>query len=334
MVAGDEIQVIEALTPPPSPARVRESTTPPLRIGVVQHAWSDDAAALRTWLDAAVDAAAAHGARIVFVPEVTLSRYPADTLPTGTASEAAEDLESGPTLDFARAAARRTGMYVHASLYRRADGDDGLGLNTAIIVDPSGALVATTNKLHIPVTAGYYEDKYFRAGPAGPDDPYPVYALDDLGAARVGLPTCWDEWFPEVARAYGLGGANIVVYPTAIGSEPDHPDFDTQPLWQQVIVGNGIANGLFMVVPNRTGSETKPDGTPGNTFYGSSFVSDPYGRVLAQAPRDEPCVLVVDLDLAQREDWLDLFPFLATRRPDTYTALTKPVAADHPYGAL
>jgi N-carbamoylputrescine amidase len=279
---------------------------------------------MTAWLDAAIDAAAASGASIVFLPEITLSRYPADTLPNGTASELAEDLESGPTFAFAARAARRAGILVHISLYRTADAGDGLGLNTAIIVDPAGNLVAATNKLHIPVTAGYYEDKYFRPGPAV--DPYPVYSLDGLGDARLGLPTCWDEWFPEVARAYSLAGANVVVYPTAIGSEPDHPEFDTQPLWQQVIVGNGIANGLFMVVPNRTGTETQPDGTPGNTFYGSSFVSDPYGRVLVQAPRREPCVLVADLDLAQRKDWLDLFPFLATRRPDTYGLLTEAVA--------
>jgi N-carbamoylputrescine amidase len=316
--------------PPPSLARVRLTDAPPLRIGVVQHAWS--AEGLLEWLDEAIDAAAGRGARIVFLPEVTLSRYPADVLPDGVASELAEDLDDGPTVTFARAAARRSGVYVHTSLYRRVEGEDGLGLNTAIIVAPSGEVVAATNKLHIPVTAGYYEDKYFRAGPAGPDDPYRVYNLEGLDGARVGLPTCWDEWFPEVARAYGLGGANIVVYPTAIGSEPDHPDFDTQPLWQQVIVGNGIANGLFMVVPNRTGAERKPDGTPGNTFYGSSFVSDPYGRILVQAPRDEACVLVADLDLAQRQDWLDLFPFLRTRRPDTYAALTRPVEPDQPYG--
>ena len=112
-------------------------------------------------------------------------------------------------------------------------------------------------------------------------------------------------------------------YPTAIGSEPDHPDFDTQPLWQQVIVGNGIANGLFMIVPNRYGTEGLI------TFYGSSFISDPYGRVLAQAPRDEAAVLVADLDLAQRRDWLDLFPFLATRRPDSYGGLVEPIRAEH-----
>jgi N-carbamoylputrescine amidase len=318
-------------TPPESPARVRPPTTRPLRIGVVQHRWSRDD--LTEWLHEAIDVAAQRGARIVFLPEVTLSRYPADTQPDGRAGDLAEDLETGPTLAFASEAAKRNGVYVHASLYRRADGDDGLGLNTAILVDPSGELIATTNKLHIPVTAGYYEDKYFRPGPSGPDDPYPVYVLDDLADARIGMPTCWDEWFPEVARAYSLAGANIVVYPTAIGSEPDHPDFDTQPLWQQVIVGNAIANGLFMVVPNRTGTEEREDGKPGNTFYGSSFVSDPYGRILIQAPRDEPCVLVTDLDLSQREDWLDLFPLLRTRRPDTYGRLSAPVDPAHPYGS-
>jgi N-carbamoylputrescine amidase len=90
----------------------------------------------------------------------------------------------------------------------------------------------------------------------------------------IGLPTCWDEWFPEVARNYSLRGAEILAYPTAIGSEPDHPDFDTEPLWRSVIVANGIANGTFMVVPNRWGNEGALN------FYGSSFISDPYGRIL------------------------------------------------------
>jgi N-carbamoylputrescine amidase len=319
------IRVIESAGVPRSLARVHESTAPPLRVGIVQHRWDANRNALLGWLDEAVDALAAGGAQIAFLPEITLSRYPADTIPTGRASDGAEDLATGATVAFARAAAARTGIRVHASLYRTAEAGDGLGLNTAIIVAPTGEIVATTDKLHIPVTAGYYEDKYFRRGSAV-GTPYPVYEIDGLPGARLGLPTCWDEWFPEVARAYSLGGANIVVYPTAIGSEPDHPDFDTQPLWQQVIVGNGIANGLFMVVPNRTGSEIRPDGTPGNTFYGSSFVSDPYGRILVQAPRDEPCVLIADVDLAQRGDWLDLFPFLSTRRPDTYGALVEPVS--------
>ena len=186
--------------------------------------------------------------------------------------------------------------------------------NTAFVVSPAGELVSRTRKLHIPVTAGYYEDKYFRPG----DDAegYPVVAVGD---ARFGFPTCWDQWFPELARAYSLGGAEVIVYPTAIGSEPDHPDFDTQPLWEQVIVGNGIQNGTFMVAVNRIGTE------PPLTFYGSSFISDPYGRKLVQAPRDEPAVLVADLDLDQRRDWLELFPFLRTRRPDAYASLLETI---------
>ena len=165
---------------------------------------------------------------------------------------------------------------MHASLYERA-GEGELGFNTAICVSPTGEVVARTRKQHIPVTAGYYEDHYFRPGDSG----YPVV---ELAGAGFGFPTCWDQWFPELARAYSLGGAEVIVYPTAIGSEPDHPGFDTEPLWEQVIIANGIANGTFMVAVNRIGDE------PPLRFYGSSFISDPYGRVLVQAPRDaRPC---------------------------------------------
>lgn len=329
---------ITSLHSPPSLARRAPSDRPALRIGVVQHRWHADIAILRAELDEGIERAARLGATVVFLPELTLSRYPADTLPENDTSrsgvrprpsDTAEVLLTGPTLRFAADAARRHGVCVHASLYQRAENpdgpDDGLGLNTAILISPEGELLARAHKLHIPVTAGYYEDKFFRPGPAA-DDAYEVHSPAELGGARLGMPTCWDEWFPEVARLYALRGAEILVYPTAIGSEPDHPDFDTQPLWQQVIVGNGIANGLFMVAPNRWGNE----GTL--NFYGSSFISDPYGRILAQAPRDESAVLVADLDLDQRRDWLTLFPFLATRRPDTYARLTEPVRHDAPLG--
>lgn len=302
---------ITATTPPPSPARTHAPRREPVRIALVQHRMHDD---VQAELDEGIAIAARGGARIVFLPELTLSRYPAFVPGGDHPGRDAEDLLTGPTFAFAAAAAARHGVVVHASLYERDEQTDGLGFNTAIVVAPDGTLLGRTRKLHIPVTAGYYEDTYFRGGPAV--DPYPVHHAADLA---LGLPTCWDEWFPEVARAYSVAGAEVLVYPTAIGSEPDHPDFDTQPLWQQVIVGNGIANGTFMVVPNRHGDEGAI------TFYGSSFVSDPYGRILAQAPRDESAVLVVDLDLDQRGDWLTLFPFLDTRRPDTYGSLVEPV---------
>lgn len=306
-------------------SRSTASQRPPLRVGLVQHRWRGDRKELTAVLRGAIDQAAAEGAQAVFLPEITLLKYPADVPAGSDPGAAAENLADGPTFTLAAEAATANGVFVHASLYEKSPAADGLGFNTAILVSPAGELVGRTHKLHIPISAGYYEDTYFRAGPAD-GEPYPVYEPAGLGA-RIGMPTCWDEWFPEVARNYSLGGAEIVVYPTAIGSEPRFPSFDTRPLWQQVIVANGISSGLFMVVPNRTGDEGAL------SFYGSSFISDPYGRVLVQAPRDEEAVLIADLDLDQRRDWLELFPFLLTRRPDTYAALTAPVDADRPYGA-
>lgn len=307
---------------PPSPARVEPSTRPPLRIAAVQHRWHPDPEQHAGALAEGVAAAADHGARLVCLMELTLSPYfatsaagPGPRPGTGTDLRPIEPeaLPGGPTHRFAADLAARHGVQVHASLYERAEPSDPLGYNTAICVAPGGELVARTRKLHLPVTAGYHEDRWFRPGDTGT----PVV---EVAEARVGFPTCWDQWFPEVARAYSLGGAEVLVYPTAIGSEPDHPDFDTAPLWQQVIVGNGIANGTFMVAVNRIGTEP---GDPPLTFYGSSFISDPYGRVLVRAPRDEPVVLVADLDLDARRDWLALFPLLTTRRPDAYGSLVE-----------
>jgi N-carbamoylputrescine amidase len=310
----EEIRLIVATEPLESPARTRPPSRKPFRIAAVQQRWHPDPDEHEAALAAGIKLAAGEGTQLVCLQELTLSRYFAiDPAGPEAAGAEPEDLPGGPTYRFAARMAAETGVHVHASLYERADSKDGLGFNTAIVVAPDGELVARTRKLHIPVTAGYHEDRYFRPGPAG-SDAFPVLAL---GEASLGLPTCWDQWFPEVARAYSLAGAEVLVYPTAIGSEPDHPDFDTEPLWQQVIVANGIANGTFMVAVNRIGTE------PPLTFYGSSFISDPYGRVLARAPRNEPAVLVADLDLDQRRDWLALFPLLATRRPDAYSGLTE-----------
>jgi N-carbamoylputrescine amidase len=310
----EEIRLLVAPGPLPSPARTRAPRRALFRIAALQHRWHPDPGEHADALAAGVRLAAGAGARLICLQELTLSRYfavdPAGPEATGVEPE---ELPGGPTHRFAARMARETGAHVHASLYERALGDDGLGFNTAIVVSPGGELLARTRKLHIPVTAGYREDRYFRPGPGG-SDAFPVLAL---GEVRLGLPTCWDQWFPELARAYSLEAADVLVYPTAIGSEPEHPEFDTEPLWERVILGNAIANGLFILAVNRIGDE------PPLRFYGSSFICDPYGRKLAQAPRDEPAVLVADLDLDQRHDWLELFPFLRTRRPDAYAPLAE-----------
>jgi N-carbamoylputrescine amidase len=311
---GEEIRLIESTAAPPSPARKRAPRRTPFRLALVQHRWHADPAEHAEALAEGIRRAAARGAQLVCLQELTLSRYFAvDAAGPTAAGVEPEELPGGPTHQFAAAVARETGVHVHASLYERAEASSRLGYNTAILVAPSGDLVARTRKLHIPRTAGYHEDRYFMPGPADAE----AFSVVAIGEARLGLPTCWDQWFPEVARAYSLEGADLLVYPTAIGSEPEHPDFDTEPLWEQVIIGNAIANGVFMVAVNRIGDE------PPLGFYGSSVICDPYGRKLVQAPRDEPAVLVADLDLDQRHDWLDLFPLLATRRPDAYALLAR-----------
>jgi N-carbamoylputrescine amidase len=313
----DEIRILTALGPQPSPARTRPPSRESYRIGAVQQRWHEDPAEHEAALEDGVRLAAETGAKLVCLQELTLNRYfavdPGGPRASGVEPEA---LPGGPTHRFAARLAGAYGLHVHASLFERLPGTDGeLGYNTAILVAPDGDLLARTRKLHIPVTAGYHEDRYFIPGPAGEGAFTPV----TLGQANVGMPTCWDQWFPELARAYSLQGADVLIYPTAIGSEPDHPEFDTEPLWERVIIGNAVANGLFMVAVNRFGVEGPL------RFYGSSFICDPYGRKLVQAPRDEAAVLVADLDLDERRDWLELFPFLATRRPDAYASLALPL---------
>ena len=285
-------------------------------VGLVQTRWYECTETHQAQIHDGVSSCAAAGANVVFLPELTLSRYPADRPPSGNADETAEDIASGESVMLAQQLARECDVHIQISLFERSGASDNRGLNTSVIVAPSGTVVGFTRKLHIPVTEGYFEDHYFAEGPA--TDPYPVHTLGlDGQDLNLGNPTCWDEWFPEVPRCYALAGADLLCYPTAIGSEPDYPDFDTAPLLRQVISGHAIANGLFIAIPNRYGAEGLL------TFYGGSCLIDPFGRVIVEAPRDEAVALVAEIDLGQREDWLTLFPFFATRRPDTYSALTE-----------
>jgi N-carbamoylputrescine amidase len=208
------VQVIRSLTPPESPARTRPPVRTPLRVGAVQHRWHPDPAEHRAALAEGIAAAAAEGAALVCLQELTLSPYFAVGAGGPSSIDAApEPLLEGPTFAFAAEQAGRHRVHVHASLWEADPAVAPRGYNTAIVVAPDGSLVARTRKLHIPVTAGYHEDRYFAEGDTG----YPVVTL---GQAHLGFPTCWDQWFPELARAYSLAGAEVLVYPTAPGSTP------------------------------------------------------------------------------------------------------------------
>ena len=288
-----------------SPARVIPAQRNPFRIALIQEPWHGSVEIQKEEITAAVQAASEFAPDLIILTELSLYPY-ACTRPDAQADFVPEKL-NGMSVSFATELARSSGAHVVISMYEDA-GDQHF--NTAVTVAPSGEIVLKTRKTHIPVTAGYYEDKYFSQGDSTP-------AVVKINDALVGTPTCWDQWFPELAREYGLINTDLLCYPTAIGSEPDHPDFDTEPLWRQMMVAHGISNGLFVAAVNRTGTED------GITFYGSSFISDPYGRVLARAGQEGSSLLVTDLDLDQKRDWLTLFPFFKTRRPSVYKNINK-----------
>ena len=288
-----------------SPARVLPAVRTPLRIALIQEPWHGSVEKQKAEITAAVQAASEFAPDLIVLTELSLYPY-ACTRPDAQADFVPEKLD-GVSVTFAAELARSSGAHVLISLYEDA-GDKHY--NSAVTVAPDGGIALKTRKTHIPVTAGYYEDKYFAEGDSTP-------AVVKIKDASVGTPTCWDQWFPELAREYGLINTDLLSYPTAIGSEPDHPDFDTEPLWRQMMVAHAIANGLFVAAVNRTGIED------GITFYGSSFISDPYGRILARAGTSGSAVLVADLDLDQKRDWLTLFPFFKTRRPSVYKNINK-----------
>jgi N-carbamoylputrescine amidase len=194
-----------------SPARTRAPERARVRVGLVQLAWRADEGAHDAAIGEGVAAAAAEGAQLVCLPELTRLPYvavdPAGPRPGGVEPE---PLPGGPTHALVSRLASDTNTHVHASCYERAD-DGRLGYNTAFVVAPGGAVVARTRKTHLPVTAGYHEDAWFRRGDSGTP-------VTSIGGAHFGFPTCWDQWFPELSRAFALRGADALVYPSAIGS--------------------------------------------------------------------------------------------------------------------
>ncbi|MDP1602893.1 MAG: carbon-nitrogen hydrolase [Legionella sp.] len=274
-----------------------------LTIGLVQEKWHDNPDSHQDKLATGIMAAARQGAKIVCLQELTLSPYFC-TRPDVDGTPFMEEVETGPTAQFVSHMAKTAKVTITASLFEKA------GFNTAVAFDETGKLVAVTRKQHIPSGEKYHEDFYFKAG----DSDYPVH---QLAHHQFGLPTCYDQWFPELSRIYGLKGAEVLVYPTAIGGEPTAPGFDSQPMWQKIMVAQGIMANCFIVAVNRIGVED------GLEFYGKSFISNPFGEVLVQAPRNEPAVLVAELDFCQRALWGRLFPFRNQRQPHTYHELVK-----------
>jgi len=258
------------------------------------------------------------GCRLVLLQELHDTDYFCQTEDTGR-FDAAEPVP-GPTTERLGALAAKYSLVIVGSVFERRGA--GVYHNTAVVLDADGSLAGVYRKMHIPDDPGFYEKFYFTPGDLGFE---PV----DTAVGRLGVLVCWDQWFPEAARLMALAGAELLLYPTAIGWDPqDEPEEQARQLeaWMTVQRGHAIANGLPLLACNRVGFEPAPGATSaedGIQFWGNSFVCGPQGEVLARAPAAEEALLIAEVDLARSEQVRRIWPFLRDRRIDAYEDLLK-----------
>ena len=282
-----------------------------LTIGLLQRKWSVDPAANLARTMEAIRDAAKRGAQIVCLEELFRSQY-------FCREENAERFDlaepiPGPTTEAMSKLARDLGVVIIASIFERRAA--GLYHNTAAVLDADGALLGLYRKMHIPDDPLYYEKFDFTPGDLG----FPNF---DTRYGRIGALVCWDQWYPEGARLSSLRGANILFYPTAIGWHPsEKAEFGAAQLdaWRTIQRSHAIANGIFVAAVNRVGFEGPPES--GLEFWGSSFVADPFGQMIAEASTDKEETLVVECDLRRMEEVRRNWPFLRDRRTDAYAPL-------------
>jgi len=277
-------------------------------LGVVQFACSDDAAENLATASRLVRQAAAEGANIVVVQELFEGHYFCQE-ENPAHFERARVLEGHPTLAAMQALASELGVVVPVSLFERKN---QAYYNSIVMVDDAGKALGVYRKSHIPDGPGYSEKFYFNPGDTG----FKVWETR-FGAIGVGI--CWDQWFPEAARSMALMGAEFLLYPTAIGSEPGRPDFDSMEHWRVTMRGHAGANLMPVAAANRIGTEVVGGKT--QTYYGSSFIAGPQGDLRASAGRDGEAVLTATFDRAQMRNDRAAWGLFRDRRPELYGAL-------------
>lgn len=260
--------------------------------------------------------AQAEGAELVILPELHCGPYFCQTEDTGC-FDLAESIP-GPTTDRLGRLAARLGIVLVASLFEKRA--PGLYHNTAVVFERDGEMVGRYRKMHIPDDPGYYEKFYFTPGDLG-------FKPIRTSVGTLGILVCWDQWYPEAARLMALAGADVLIYPTAIGWNPDDEACEKArqlEAWVTVQRGHAVANGLPVIACNRIGLEPDPSGhSSGIQFWGNSFAVGPQGEFLARADEGSAEILRVDLDLQRSEAVRRIWPFLRDRRIDAYTDLVK-----------
>lgn len=285
--------------------RAERERRPGVRLAVVQMRCGEDAEANLDKAERLVREAAAQGAQVVLLQELFATRY----FPQREREEPfslAHEVENHPWLRRFSSLAAELNVVLPISFFERAG---QAYFNSLAMIDADGALLGVYRKSHIPDGPGYEEKYYFNPGDSG-------FRTWRTRHGAIGVGVCWDQWFPEAARAMALQGADLLLYPTAIGSEPEEAGgLDTRAMWQRAMIGHAVANGVYLAAANRVGREDDA------TFYGSSFVVDMMGETLAEAGRDGEEILYADLDLEHARTFRAGFGFFRDRRPDLYAPL-------------
>ena len=278
-------------------------------LSAIQMAMAEDVATNVATAERLVREAAKQGAQVVLIPELFEGHYfckdqTADDL------KRALPIEGHPTVEHFRGVARELGVVLPISVYERAN---NALFNTVAMIDADGTVMGIYRKSHIPDGPGYTEKYYFSPGDTG-------FRVWNSKHGVIGVGICWDQWFPEAARAMALQGAEVILYPTAIGSEPPNPTWDSSGHWQRVMQGHAGANLVPVVAANRIGREQGR--ATEITFYGSSFIADPTGAKVAEANRTDEAVLVAKFDLAELRQMRLSWGLFRDRRPELYRSLT------------
>lgn len=287
-----------------------------MKTGIIQQHNTADIQDNRQRLAESIRSLAKQGAELIVLQELHNSLYFCQ-IENVDLFDLAETIP-GPSTDFFGALARELQVVIVTSLFERRA--PGLYHNTAVVLEKDGSIAGKYRKMHIPDDPAYYEKFYFTPGDLGF---HPI----QTSVGRLGVLVCWDQWYPEAARLMALQGADMLIYPTAIGYESsDTPDEQERQrmAWQTVQRGHAVANGLPVVTVNRTGHEPDPSKqTNGIQFWGTSFVAGPQGELLYEAPRDSETTAIIDVNLQRSEQVRRWWPFLRDRRIDHYDDITK-----------
>ncbi len=287
-----------------------------LKIGIVQQHNTADISDNKRRLAASITSLSQQGAQLIVLQELHNSLYFCQTEDVGEFDQA--EPIPGPSTAFYGTLAKECHVVLVTSLFERRA--PGLYHNTAVVFDSDGSMAGRYRKMHIPDDPAYYEKFYFTPGDLG-------FQPIDTSVGRLGVMVCWDQWYPEAARLMALAGADLLIYPTAIGYESSDTPEEQQrqrEAWTTVQRGHAVANGLPVVAVNRVGHESDPSGqTRGIMFWGSSFVAGPQGELLYRANAEDEATAVVDVDLDHSEQVRRWWPFLRDRRIEEYGEIVR-----------